>query len=276
MNLKSHEVAVFTDGASRGNPGPGGFGAIIIAPKIHDSRLRRPMLRRRLQQDKGFGGQAGFTVQELGGREEHTTNNRMELRAAIEALLRIKDKGLRIIVYSDSSYVINGITKWVQNWQKNGWKTVGKKEIENRDLWEQLLNSTMHRNIEWRIVGGHVGVAGNERCDEIATAFADGVRPTLYSGPISGYQIKDILNLYDISYKKRERRDMSRAHQKARAYSYVSAVDGVVQIHKTWAECEARVKGARGARYRKVFSAREEEELKREWQGPDGLGSYGR
>ncbi|MES2087729.1 MAG: ribonuclease H [Patescibacteria group bacterium] len=256
MNLES-KITIFTDGSSRGNPGPGGFGAIVVFPndnrEIHDSR---------------------FMIQEVGGREAHTTNNRMELQAAIAALSFVSTltpKPYTLLVYSDSSYVINGITKWVFGWQKNGWITATKKEVENRDLWERLAELTRNyagqtRNkIEWKQVAGHVGVAGNERCDVIATEFADGKNPTLYQGSLAEYPIKGVLNLYDISYKKLETKKISRSHQKATAYSYVSLVDGTVLVHKTWAECEARVKGKK-AKYKKVLSSEEEKDLVDLWR----------
>lgn len=233
MNTES--VIIFIDGSSRGNPGPGGFGAIIIADD---------------------------NVQEIGGREEHTTNNRMELQAAIGALsflekLKIEDH--KLTIYSDSSYVINGITKWVHGWQKNGWKTATKKEVENRDLWEKFITAVKGKNIEWKQVAGHVGVSGNERCDEIATGFADGQPTVLYQGLLSDYPIKNILNVQGngsaISAKS-----STKKHSQAQAYSYVSCVDGKVLTHKTWAECEARVKGRR-AQYKKVFSANEESDI---------------
>lgn len=170
--MDSRSITIFTDGSSRGNPGPGGWGAIIIA----DGK-----------------------VVELGGRETQTTNNRMELTAAIEAfrgLIRFNlESEKRLNLYSDSSYLINGITKWIFGWQKKGWKTADKKPVLNRDLWEQLLEAARGKDIEWKQVGGHAGVAGNERCDEIATSFADHHAPSLYSGILEHYRIKHILNV---------------------------------------------------------------------------------
>ncbi len=278
MSLES--IVIFTDGSSRGNPGLGGFAAVIIFPESKNDEIYD--LR--------------FKIQELGGREEHTTNNRMELRAAIEALSFIHKSSFinpkSILIYSDSSYLINGITKWVHGWQKNGWKTKEKKDVENRDLWETLFDLTrksegaspimqhythtdkpknvgMFGGIEWKYVGGHVGVAGNVRCDEIATAFADlsagsrQVAPKLYSGYLPNYSIKNILDIkYDVGAAKEKR--ASRAHSNAKAYSYVSKIGGVIQTHKTWAECEARVKG-KPAKYKKVLSADDERRLIAEW-----------
>lgn len=248
-------IIIFTDGSSRGNPGPGGFGAVIV---YNDSEFQ-------VESEK-------WKVQELGGGEQHTTNNRMELQAAISVLSFLSKvsakggsasggKGQRsIVVYCDSSYVINGITKWVFGWQKNGWKTATKKVVENRDLWEKLIEAVRGKKIEWKQVGGHVGVVGNERCDEIATAFADGNRPELYSGVLKNYRIKNILDVGQDAVAT-QKKSSGRAHSRAAAYSYVSAVDGAVETHKTWAECEKRVKGTSGAKYKKALSAEDEKEI---------------
>ncbi|MDO8482834.1 MAG: ribonuclease HI [bacterium] len=231
-------IIIFTDGSSRGNPGPGGFGAIVIA----DGK-----------------------VTELGGREEHTTNNRMEMMAAISALTYLKTLNLNLstLVYSDSSYVINGITKWVFGWRKNNWITSTKSPVENRDLWEKLFEVTQGKKIEWRQVGGHVGVAGNERCDEIATAFADGSKPELYSGVLENYRIDNILDIKEDT-SAASIKSSSKSHSKAKAYSYVSLVDGKIMIHKTWTECEARVKG-KPAKFKKALSEQDEREIIASW-----------
>src|SRR3989338_8495171 len=191
-------IIIFTDGSSRGNPGPGGFGAIVIA----DGK-----------------------VTELGGREEHTTNNRMEMMAVIEVLEYIKNQGSTffpiqgrtLILYSDSAYVINGITKWVHGWKKNNWITSQKKPVENRDLWEQLDSLCTIYRTEWKQIGGHVGVAGNERCDEIATAFADGGKPELYSGVLENYRIKNILDIKENSLAAAAK-SSSNAHSRSNDY----------------------------------------------------------
>lgn len=236
-----NSVKIFTDGSSRGNPGPGGFGAIVIAPKNYEL------------------GIMNYEVREIGGREEYTTNNRMELQAVIHALSIIPNSEFLIQVFSDSSYVINGITKWVFGWQKNGWKTATKKEVENRDLWEALAELTRGKQIEWKQVGGHVGVVGNERCDEIATAFADNENVELYSGVFDNYDIKNILDIQENSFAK-VAKDSSRNHSKAKAYSYVSMIDGKIEIHKTWGECEERVKGKK-AKYKKAVSSEDEAQI---------------
>ena len=232
------EITIFCDGASKGNPGPGGWGAIVAA---------------------------GESVAELGGFEKNTTNNRMELKAALEALQKARMLGnSEVTVYTDSSYVINGITKWVQGWQKNGWLTKDKKRVMNQDLWEPLLKAAeaFDTTILWEYVGGHVGIVGNERVDAIASDFALGKKVTLYSGALSGYSI-DIKNInFDAAQVKTK--SASKERSKAKAFSYISKVDGKVIVHKTWAECEARVKG-KVARYKKSLSKEDEAAIIKEF-----------
>ncbi len=133
-------VAVFTDGACKGNPGPGGWGAILR-----------------------FGGKE----KELNGAEPHTTNNRMELLAAIEALKALT-RPCDVDLTTDSVYVRDGITKWVIGWQKNGWKTADKKPVKNDDLWQALLAAARPHQVRWHWVKGHAGHPENERADELA------------------------------------------------------------------------------------------------------------
>ncbi|MDB5239235.1 MAG: ribonuclease [Candidatus Parcubacteria bacterium] len=230
--MKEFQTTIFTDGSSRGNPGPGGWGALVIAEDTVPC------------------------VKELGGGEADTTNNRMEIKAAIEGL-RHSDKNSKIIVNTDSSYLINGITKWVKGWKRNGWKTKTKDEVLNRDLWEELHDLAEGRTITWSYVGGHVGVLGNERCDHIATAFADGRELKLYDGPLAGYDLPNVLDVSRNEMKAVTKKSSS-SHSRAPAHSYVSSVGGVIETHRTWAECEKRVKGARGARYKKSTSAENE------------------
>ncbi len=235
MYSKSMEkIVIFSDGASKGNPGPGGWAAIVVA---------------------------GERVTELGGFEKHTTNNRMELRAAIEGLRDAHvPTGPQVLVYTDSSYVINGITKWIHGWKKGGWKTKDKKPVVNQDLWQSLdaAVAAHGREIEWKYVGGHVGVAGNVRVDQIASELAEGKKVALYRGARDGYKI-EVGNLGADTGLQKNKSALS-ARAKAKAYSYVSRVDGKVVVHKTWAECQARVRG-RSARFRKTLSAGEEKEI---------------
>ena len=138
-------IEIYTDGACRGNPGPGGWGALLIA-----GRHRKEM----------YGG------------ETDTTNNRMELTAVIEALNALK--GSRsVILHTDSKYVKDGIESWIENWKKRGWKTSAKKPVKNQDLWMALDEARERHAIDWRWVKGHAGNAGNERADELANQGID-------------------------------------------------------------------------------------------------------
>ena len=225
---------IFTDGACKGNPGPGGWGAIVVL---------------------------GEVVTELGGREANTTNNQMELQAAIAALnFALSQKAKDIVVYTDSSYVINGISKWMVAWKKKGWKTSTGQAVMNVELWQRLdeYNQAFGKEIVWEYVGGHIGVAGNERCDEIASALAEGKNVDLYSGPLSRYRV-DVSNVnFDLGLRKEK--SSARSRSKLSAYSYVSEVNGKVRTHRTWAECEALVKGKK-AHYKKATSAAEEKQI---------------
>lgn len=229
-----NEAIIFTDGASRGNPGPGGWGTIVVS---HGE------------------------VHELGGREENTTNNRMELQAAISGLSFFfkKYKDAQPIVYTDSSYVLRGATQWLRGWREKNWMATNKKEILNKDLWERMLSVIDGKQIDWRLLSGHVGVVGNERADKIATAFADNKKEELFSGSLESYGI-DILNVsHDPAAKAK--RSSSKSRSGAKAYSYVSKVGGVIMVHKTWQECEKRVRGTSGALYKKALSETEEKEI---------------
>jgi ribonuclease HI len=245
--MKENQILIFTDGSSRGNPGPGGYGFVVVYPNAHGEML----------------------VEEGGGSENPTTNNRMEMMAVIKAFEGFDvyyDKAQREekiwAVHLDSSYVRNGITKWVFGWMKNNWKTSTKDDVVNVDLWQQMMEATKGKNIEWNLLKGHAGIAGNERCDEIAT----GKGGELFKGKLSDYKI-DILNTTRGSGAGSSAGDASSKKNKGKAYSYVSAVDGLVMTHSTWEQCEKRVKGAKGARFKKVFSAGEEGELIKEWGG---------
>ena len=138
-------VEIFTDGACRGNPGPGGWAALI---------------------------RMGARERELSGGEPLTTNNRMELLAAIEALKALK-RPCRVKLTTDSSYVRDGITKWIHGWRRNGWRTADRKPVKNAELWQALLDAAEPHRIEWHWVKGHSGHAENDRVDELACAAAD-------------------------------------------------------------------------------------------------------
>jgi ribonuclease HI len=238
------KAIIFTDGSSRGNPGPGGWGTVIV--KSRKSKVESK----------------DVTVLELGGREERTTNNRMEIKAAVEGLKKIED-GESVTVYTDSSYVIKGITQWIKGWKRNDWKTKTKDDVLNKDLWMDLDEATAGKSIKWEYVGGHIGIKGNERCDEIATAFADDMKIELYEGTLAGYEISNITDVSHDTVKLASKKSSS-SRSSAKAYSYVSLVNGKIETHTSWAECEKRVKGVR-ARFKKALSKEEEVAIMREF-----------
>ena len=138
------QVEIFTDGACKGNPGPGGWGAVL---------------------------RTGKTEKELSGSAADTTNNRMELTAVIEALRALKTP-CEVALHTDSRYVIDGITKWIFGWQKNGWKNAAKKPVLNIDLWQALLEAKREHKVSWIWVKGHAGHPENERADKLASDAA--------------------------------------------------------------------------------------------------------
>jgi len=136
---------MFTDGACKGNPGPGGWGVVI---------------------------RAGAREKELSGGESPTTNNRMELLAAIEGLKALT-RPCRVRLYTDSIYVRDGITRWVHGWQRNGWRTADRKPVKNAELWQELIDAAAPHRVEWHWVKGHSGHAENDRADALACAAAN-------------------------------------------------------------------------------------------------------
>ena len=231
-------IIVFTDGAAKGNPGPGGWGAIVVSPDH---------------------------VAELGGGSSHTTNNRMELSGAIAALQHVANQPGSVAIYTDSTYVIQGITQWVWGWRKRGWKTTQGGDVLNRDLWEQLsslIGARARGDVDWHWVRGHVGTPGNERADQISVAFALQQSADLYVGPLDGYALPILQLPDDTTLPKRSE---AAAKTTVAAYSYLSVVDGVPMRHVTWAECEGRVKGRSGARFKKATSADDESAILSGW-----------
>ncbi|MBC8222415.1 ribonuclease HI [Gammaproteobacteria bacterium] len=141
------QVIIYTDGACRGNPGPGGWGALIRFDSV---------------EKKIFGGQA------------NTTNNQMELSAAIEGLAILKEP-CNVELFTDSKYVMDGITQWIQNWKKNNWRTAAKKDVKNKELWQKLDQLIAQHQVQWRWVKGHSGDAGNEAADLLANKGIDSI-----------------------------------------------------------------------------------------------------
>lgn len=235
-----YPILIFADGASSGNPGPGGWGAIIATP---DGK-----------------------VVELGGFQDATTNNQMELTAVIRALDRLKGLSSPVSVHTDSVYVIRGITQWVWGWRNRNWKTAEGTDVANQDLWKHLMAlvaqlKSQSCSIDWKYVRGHSGIPGNERCDEIAVAYSRKQYPRLYTGPLSSYSIA----IHDVPENTELPPSSPKPAPKTPAYSYLSLIGNIPMRHKTWAECERRVKGQSGAKFKKTMTAIEEEEILLGW-----------
>jgi ribonuclease HI len=190
----------------------------------------------------------------------------MELMGIIRALEFVKSSPGDVDVCTDSTYVIKGITQWIWGWKKRDWKTAEGGEVANTDLWKRLFVIVSARRslgkIEWKYVRGHVGVPGNERVDEIAVAYSKGQRPRLYSGPLLKYDIA----VYDLPDDTELPPDKPRNNApKPVAFSYLSLVGGVAERHSDWADCERRVKGRSGAKFKKAMSATEEKQILENW-----------
>ncbi|MEK7564174.1 MAG: ribonuclease HI [Patescibacteria group bacterium] len=151
--MTENKIIIYTDGAARGNPGPAGWGTVFLL---------------------------GEKVFEIGGRQDHATNNQMELMSAIEGLKFLKSSArqdlaedLKVEIYADSKYVINGVNEWIHNWIKNSWRTAAKKAVLNQELWQELHELNQEFKPKWHYVKGHSGDRWNDRVDKIATTFAD-------------------------------------------------------------------------------------------------------
>lgn len=214
-------ATAYADGSCIGNPGPGGWGVHI---ELSDGRLV-----------------------ELGGGERETTNNRMELRAAIEAVRATTGyPHVRIIV--DSEYVKNGITSWVVGWKAKGWRTTRGTPVENQELWQEL-DALADERVTWEWTRAHVGTAGNERVDAIARWFAGGLAR---QGRRRASQ-------------PRRGRAQSVTGRAAPGTRYLSYIGGVAMRHRTWADCQERVHGVAQARFRKAQSDDEERDILTAW-----------
>ena len=235
---KRKSILIFTDGASSGNPGPGGWGAILVSPNEQ--------------------------VLEIGGHEKWTTNNRMELSATIESFQRLyplkSDSQDPIELCTDSTYVIRGATQWIKNWKKRGWKSAEGNEVANRDLWEKLSHISQGLQINWRHVRGHSGVPGNERADEIAVQFSRREPPSLYCGPLNQYPIQILSNLGNS-----ELPPMKPQKTQTKAHSYLSLIGNTPKRHLNWIDCEARVRGQSGAKFKKAMTPAEEIKILHSW-----------
>lgn len=234
-------LIIFTDGACSGNPGPGGWGTVIVDP------------------EKGF-------VKELGGGVDETTNNRMEIAAALRGLDAVAAIEKPVVIYTDSTYLIRGITQWIWGWRKRGWKTAEGKDVINKDLFNQMDAVLRARpdgcKVTWNYVRGHRGNPGNERCDEIAVGFSQGRRVSLYDGSLLQYSIA----IMDLPETQELPEMKSPAEKKPPAHSYLSLVNGVVTRHPDWPSCERATKGRSGAKFKKAQTSGDEAGILSEWK----------
>lgn len=214
--IASETPIAYTDGACLGNPGPGGWGVRLLYPD--------------------------GAVRELGGRDAATTNNRMELQATIEAL-QILHTSPQVAIFTDSRYVIDGLTKWLPAWRRRGWITTTNTPVKNRDLWI-TLERLSHPGVTWQHVRGHSGDPNNERVDTIARACATGACPPLFCGQAGAPEDPVVVS-------------SALAHPATGPARYISIVRGTVALDTAWAACAARVRGVPGARYRKVRTPEE-------------------
>lgn len=235
-------IFIYCDGACSGNPGPGGWAAVIFFPEGR--------------------------VLELGGGERPTTNNRMEMLAAVSALSAVLDRPEPVKLYTDSGLLINGIKGWIHGWKRKGWLTAAGQPVVNRDLWERLdaLAAERRGRLSWGHVKGHAGHEVNERCDAIAVAFSKGPRPALYDGPAVGCGYSLLEPGAEHLHVPKPRSAAGSARPKAKGPAvYLSFVGGSLQRHATWDQCKARVHGVAGARFKKVTSPEEEREVLKLW-----------
>ncbi|MFI5360877.1 MAG: ribonuclease HI [Elusimicrobiota bacterium] len=233
-------IAIFTDGACSGNPGPGGWGCILVA--------------------------SDGEVLELGGGADATTNNRMEMSGVLAGLRAAAGMGGPAIVHTDSTYVLGGITSWIKGWKRRGWTTAAAEPVKNEDLWRELdaaVAARGPRGVEWRWVRGHDGHDANERCDAIAVAFSRRRPVELYRGPLLAYPHGSLAPSEDAPLPERKKPSGKPAVPAGPA-TYLSVLDGKLERHATWKECEARVKG-RPAKFKKVRSTDEEREALKSW-----------
>ncbi len=239
MNLKSNKYVIFADGACSGNPGPGGWGAVLYSPK--------------------------GIIKELGGFSQSTTNNKMELSAAIESLKYLKSVNSEIIFYTDSSYVLNGITKWVWGWLKKDWKSSQGQDVSNKDFWIELLNCIKNKKIDWRYCPGHSGITGNEIADQIAVSFSKTQYYNLYYGSEESYShtIFPLPELYPIPSMGGTNTNFNKKSNEKPFY--LSYSNGVVFLHNDWSSCQSCTQGISGAKYKKLKNQDEVNATLKSW-----------
>ncbi len=235
------KILIFADGACKGNPGPGGWAYLVADPD-------------RIVEDSGAAAE--------------TTNNRMEITALIEAFEYLVEEKVSgdIHIYLDSQYVLSGASAWIYGWARRGWVTSESEPVKNRDLWQRLLDSLSQikkeSTLKWYYVEGHAGIPGNERVDELASGEAEGNPREPFLGrrsefPHGGLESRLPAEAFDPNR-------LSQPKKKVPVY-YLSYLDGKIYRDPTWPECEARVRGRPGAKYKKVKSLDEEKEVLRSW-----------
>jgi ribonuclease HI len=223
MKSKSNLWIAYTDGAASGNPGPGGWGFLLVSP--------------------------GGAVLERSGGNPATTSNRMELAAAAEAAdtVRIRDPKGSLVIRTDSKYVCDGFEKGLARWPKSGWKTIAGTPVQHQDLWEILLE--LRERVRFEKIPGHAGYAPNERVDALAVAASQGRSADREWTADQSYSIPREVLLGDIPRE---------SLKKWGSPIYLSLMGGKLERHSTWAECEKRVKGQGAAKFKKVQTDAEE------------------
>lgn len=236
--IPDNSILIYTDGASSGNPGPGGWGTLIV-----DTRTEK--------------------VYELGEPLKRTTNNETELLALLEGLRKLSElsltKDVHIYVYLDSEYVRNGVTKWMKGWKQKGWVTSTGEAVKNKEIWMAIgeeLEMLKKIIIEYIHVDGHAGILGNERVNDIAQGYAQGITVDLYAGTLAKYSLT-VDQLFLDPHGAGVKSAAKKFSGATKGGWYLSIVDGVLEKHLTWAACEMRVKGTKAV-FKKVTSVEEE------------------
>jgi len=233
-----NQAIIYCDGACSGNPGPGGWGSIIIFSDC---------------------------VVELGGYQKLATNNQMEILAAIKALEYIYDSRKKldqISIYTDSNYLINAITKWIYGWTQNNWITTNGDPVKNEEIFKVLLNLVNELKpikIDWQYVPGHQGILGNERVDQIAVSFSrkEELSLDLFHGSIETYPFTEILSYKHADSLEEKSSIHPNPSSSKKLVGYLALVSGQVSAVKTWNECSKLTQGRAGAKYRKFTSRNE-------------------
>ncbi len=264
MNKKSKSPVnwiIFCDGACSGNPGIGGWGSILSN---------------------------GLNVVEMGGFIAATTNNRMEIFAALQSLRYIihQDQPIsKITIYTDSKYLINSVTEWIFGWKRNNWKTKSGEPVKNKDLFEDLflvLQEIKNVEVDWSYVPGHSGIAGNERADQIAVGLLKKDQSlVLFKGKIEDYKYIDYNDLKISSSESNSKTDLKNSHESSfksdspvqaknnkPTLGYVSFINGQIKVYKHWPQCQLDVQGKSYAKFKKFSSEPELFTILQTWKAP--------